>query len=297
MAWTRAALAAIGSAFVCILLVTWNLRRRHLRDRLRAREALQRAHDELERKVEERTRTLREAQEELVHAGKLAVIGQLSAGLAHELNQPLAALRTLSDNAVKFMQRGDLASAQGNLDRIGQLVDGMGTLTSQLKSFARKSSGAPRPVLVRRAMDNALFLLDRRLRQSGARVEMAVGEGVTALCDANRLEQVLVNLIGNALDAMEGAAQPVLWLSGRAEGERVRMEVRDSGPGLPDEVRARLFEPFFTTKESGAGLGLGLAISAGIVRDFGGSLSGASHPDGGAVFTIDIPAAPAGELP
>ncbi|MGE5517528.1 MAG: sensor histidine kinase [Bacteroidota bacterium] len=297
MAWTRAALASIGSAFVCILLVTWNLRRRHLRDRLRAREALQRAHDDLERKVEERTRTLREAQDELVHAGKLAVIGQLSAGLAHELNQPLAALRTLSGNAVKFMQRGDLDAAQGNLDRIGQLVDGMGALTSQLKSFARKSSGAPRPVVVRRAIDNALFLLDRRLRQAGidVRVELEA-EDLVALCDANRLDQVLVNLIGNALDAMDGLAAPVLRLGGRRDGDRVLIQVRDSGPGLPDEVLARLFEPFFTTKESGSGLGLGLAISAGIVRDFGGVLTGANHPDGGALFTVDIPAAEAGEL-
>lgn len=294
MAWTRAALAAIGSAFVCILAVAWNLRRRQLRDRLRAREALQRAHDELERKVEERTRTLREAQEELVHAGKLAVIGQLSAGLAHELNQPLAALRTLSGNAVKFMQRGDLDAAQGNLERIGSLVDGMGQLTSQLKTFARKSSGAPRPVVVRRAIDNALFLLDRRLRQSGATVQVTAGDDVLALCDANRLEQVLVNLIGNALDALEGAATRTLELAGRRDGDRVLICVRDSGPGLPDDVQARLFEPFFTTKDSGGGLGLGLAISAGIVRDFGGTLAGANHADGGAVFTIDIPA---GELP
>jgi C4-dicarboxylate-specific signal transduction histidine kinase len=169
LAWTHAALAATGSAFVCILLVMWNQRRLHLRDRLRAREALQRAHDELERKVEERTRTLRAAQDELVHAGKLAVIGQLSAGLAHEINQPLAALRTLSGNAVKFMRRGNLEAAQGNLDRIGQLVDGMGALTSQLKSFARRSSGAPRPVAVRRSIDNALFLLDQRLRHGERR--------------------------------------------------------------------------------------------------------------------------------
>ncbi|HTH18328.1 MAG TPA: ATP-binding protein [Magnetospirillum sp.] len=298
MAWTRAALAAIGSAFVCILLVTWNLRRRHLRDRLRAREALQRAHDELERKVEERTRTLREAQDELMHAGKLAVIGQLSAGLAHELNQPLAALRTLSGNAVKFMQRGDLGSAQGNLERIGQLVDGMGQLTSQLKSFARKSSGAPRPVSLRHAVDNALFLLDRRLRQQNVAVRVDMeGDDPVALCDANRLEQVLVNLVGNALDAMEGQADAALVLSGRRDGERIHVEVRDTGPGLPEDVQPRLFEPFFTTKDSGSGLGLGLAISAGIVRDFGGGLSGENHADGGAVFAFDIPAAPAGEAP
>ncbi|MBP2315716.1 sensor histidine kinase [Azospirillum soli] len=301
MAWTRAALAAIGSAFVAILLVLWNLRRLHLRDRLRAREALQRAHDELERKVEERTRTLRAAQDELVHAGKLAVIGQLSAGLAHELNQPLAALRTLSGNAVKFMQRGNLEAAQGNLDRIGQLVDGMGTLTSQLKSFARKSSGAPRPVAVRTCADNALFLLDQRLRRAGVRVELEFGDGVVALCDPNRLEQVLVNLIANALDAMDGCRDPLLRLSGRREDGRVLIEVRDTGTGLPDEVLPRLFEPFFTTKDSGkgpgGGLGLGLAISAGIVRDFGGTLAGSNAPGGGAVFTVNIPAAPAAPDP
>jgi two-component system, sensor histidine kinase AauS len=296
MAWAHAALAATGSAFVCILLVMWNQRRLHLRDRLRAREALQRAHDDLERKVEERTRTLRAAQDELVHAGKLAVIGQLSAGLAHEINQPLAALRTLSGNAVKFMRRGNLEAAQGNLDRIGQLVDGMGALTSQLKSFARKSSGAPRPVSVRRSIDNALFLLDQRLRHAGVAVRVDLqGDDMVALCDANRLEQVLVNLIANALDAMIGRPDATLSLSGRREGERVFIQVRDTGPGLPEPVLSRLFEPFFTTKDTGGGLGLGLAISAGIVRDFGGTLTGANGPDGGAVFTVEIPAAEAGE--
>lgn len=288
MAWTRAALAAVGSAFVCILLVTWNLRRRHMRDRLRAREALQRAHDELERKVEERTLSLRAAQDELVHAAKLAVIGQLSAGLAHELNQPLAALRTLSGNAVKFMQRGDLDSAQGNLDRIGSLVDAMGQLTSQLKSFARKSSGATGPVQVRRAVDNALFLLDRRLR--GAKLCIDVADDAVALCDANRLEQVLVNLIGNALDALDGTAEPRLDIIARRDGDRVTVTVRDNGPGLAEDVLPHLFEPFFTTKDSGSGLGLGLAISAGIVHDSGGTLTGGNADQGGAQFTFDLPA-------
>jgi two-component system, sensor histidine kinase AauS len=296
LAWTHAALAAVGSAFIGILLVMWNQRRLHLRDRLRAREALQRAHDDLERKVEERTRTLRAAQDELVHAGKLAVIGQLSAGLAHEINQPLAALRTLSGNAVKFMQRGNLEAAQGNLDRIGQLVDGMGALTSQLKSFARKSPGTPQPVSVRRSLDNALFLLDQRLRHADVSVRIDLqGGDMVALCDANRLEQVLVNLIANALDAMIGCPNAALSLSGRHEGERVFIRVHDTGPGLPDPVLARLFEPFFTTRNAGGGLGLGLAISAGIVRDFGGTLTGANGPDGGAVFTVEIPAAEVGE--
>ncbi|WP_037385875.1 sensor histidine kinase [Sinorhizobium americanum] len=298
IAWTRAALAAIASAFVGIVLVLLNQRRRHLRDRLRAREALQRAHDELERKVEERTRTLRAAQDELVHAAKLATIGQISAGLAHEINQPLAALRTLSGNAVKFLRRGDVATAESNLDRIGSIVDGLGTLTNQLKSFARKSPGTAGAVDVRRAVDNALFLLDQRLRRAGVTVSTEIEAGeVIALCDANRLEQVMVNLIANALDAIEGTASPTLRLCGRREDTRVVIDVHDNGPGLPEHVREHLFEPFFTTKESNRGLGLGLAISSEIVHHFGGTLTGANYPQGGAVFTVALPATGIGDTP
>ncbi|HYD60848.1 MAG TPA: ATP-binding protein [Noviherbaspirillum sp.] len=313
----RAALAGAGAAFLCILALMLNERRRHLKDRLAAQEALQKANDELERKVAERTadlssanirlqrevaertqaeRTLRAAQEELVQAGKLAVIGQLAAGVAHELNQPLAALRTLSGNARKFLARGNQETASSNLERIDDLVDRMGTLTAQLKSFARKSSGAPRPVPVRRAVENALFLLEQRLKQ--ARIVACIDlpdNDLTAWCDPNRLEQVLVNLAGNALDAMEGTAEPGLDISARRDGGRIHIQVRDRGPGIAEDARSRLFEPFFTTKEAGSGLGLGLAISAGIVADFGGSLSGDNHPGGGAVFTLDIPAAPEGE--
>jgi two-component system C4-dicarboxylate transport sensor histidine kinase DctB len=317
IAWNRAALAAVISAFLSILLVLVNQRRLHQRDRLIAREALLQAYDDLERKVEERTadlsaansrlqeevaeriraeRTLRAAQDELLQAGKLAVIGQLLAGIAHELNQPLAAMRTLSGNTVKFMQRGDIETACSNLSRIDKLVDGMGTLTGQLKSFVRKSSGHPRPVAVQNAVENALSLLDQRLRRAGVERQIDMPDNALwALCDPNRLEQVLVNLIANALDAMEGAPSPRLELSGRREGDRIRLEVRDHGPGLSDDVRSRLFEPFFTTKDAGGGLGLGLSISSGIVRDFGGTLTGDNHPQGGAVFILDIPVALSGE--
>jgi len=298
---TEGALAASGAAIIFILALLTQQRIAQSRERQRAREALQAAHDELERKVEERTsdlssanERLRAAQDELVQAGKLAVIGQLSAGIAHELNQPLAALRTLSANAAKFMDRGDLATASGNLERIGALVDGMGKITSQLKTFARKSSGTIGPVPVRPALDNALFLLEGRLRKADITVRLDVrGRKIAALCDPNRLEQVLVNLIGNAADAMEGVAEPKLEISASLADGRVRIAVRDFGPGISDEAAQHLFEPFFTTKDPGAGLGLGLPISAGIIRDFGGQLVGANHPEGGAVFTIDLPAAEA----
>ena len=314
MAASRATLAGVAAASLCILALMLNERRRHLKDRLAAREALQQAHDELERKVAERTadlsaanlqlqaevaertraeRTLRAAQDELVQAGKLAVIGQLATGIAHELNQPLAALRTLSGNARKFLARGDQPTADGNLARIAELVDRMGLLTGQLKSFARKSSGRPQAVPLRRAIDNALFLLEPRCQRAGVviDIELAPPE-LQAWCDANRLEQVLVNLVGNALDAMAGQPTPRLDISAGQRGERIELQVRDRGPGLADEARSHLFEPFFTTKEAGSGLGLGLAISAGIVADFGGSLSGDNHPEGGAVFTLELPIAP-----
>ena len=296
MAWLNAALAAAGGVILCIASIALYLRRLRQWERLRAREALQRAHDELERKVEERTRTLKEAQEELIHAGKLAVIGQMSAGLAHELNQPLAALHTLSDNTVKFMQRGMLEEAGSNLALISDLVTHMGTLTSQLKSFARKSSGKPRPVNVRRSLENTLFFLNRRLSQRSIQPEINVEPAeLSVLADSNRLEQILVNLVANALDATEGMETPRIDLSASMDGDRVRIEVRDNGPGFGESERERLFEPFFTTKDSGGGLGLGLAISAGIARDFGGSLSAANLAEGGALFMLDLPLAPASE--
>jgi two-component system C4-dicarboxylate transport sensor histidine kinase DctB len=312
----RAAVAGISTLLLGILAMMVYQWRRHLSDRLAAREALQKAHDDLERKVEERTadlsaanqqlqeeiaervraeRTLHAAQSELIQAGKLAVIGQLSAGIAHELNQPLAALRTLSGNTAKFLERGDETTARANLERIAQLVDRMGQITGQLKTFARKSSGQLHAVDLRQVVAHAVALLEQRVATSNARIETRFPEHpLLALCDANRLEQVLVNLIGNALDAMNGQPDAQVEICGSLNGHMVRLEVRDHGTGLGDDVKAHLFEPFFTTKEAGVGLGLGLAISAGIVSDFGGTLSGADHPDGGALFTLEIPLAKEG---
>lgn len=313
IAQSRATVAVVVTALLFMLGLMANERRRHLKDRLAAREALQKAHDELELKVEERTadlsaanqllqdevteriraeRTLRAAQDELVQAGKLAVIGQLSTGIAHELNQPLTALRTLSGNSMRFLDRGDLATTRANLERIAQLADRMGAITGQLRTFARKSGGQLQPVSLYRALDNALALLDSRLAQANADVcRNCPLPAPIALCDVNRLEQVLINLIGNALDAMDGQPAPRIEIGCEVVGRKAWLAVRDHGPGLDDEVISHLFEPFFTTKQAGVGLGLGLTISAGIVRDFGGTLTGANHPDGGAVFTLEIPLA------
>jgi C4-dicarboxylate-specific signal transduction histidine kinase len=311
LAQSRSAVAVVVAALLGMFGLIANQRRHRMKERLDAREALQKAHDELERKVHERTadlcvanqqlhdevaeriraeQTLRAAQDDLVQAGKLAAIGQLSTGIAHELNQPLAALRTLSGNGVRLLDRGDIDTTRSNLERIAQLADRMGRITGQLHIFARKSGGQLQAVALGRALDNALALLEQRLMQAHAEVRRCcpLPEPV-AWCDAHRLEQVLINLIGNALDAMQGQSAPCIELGCDNIGCKARLTVRDYGPGLSEDTIKHLFEPFFTTKDAGVGLGLGLTISADIIRAFGGTLTGANHPEGGALFTLEIP--------
>jgi two-component system, NtrC family, C4-dicarboxylate transport sensor histidine kinase DctB len=301
---------AVAMAFVFMLFLFLYQRRQAIQARLAAKEALQEAHDQLERKVAERTtdlvatnkqlsrevaerqRTelvLREAQDELIHAGKMAVLGQMSAGITHELNQPLAALRTLSDNALLLLAHDRTDEVQNNLTLISQLTERMGKITGQLKAFARKSPLQLGRVSVRRALGNVQALLEQRLRSE--RIVMTqelLADDVEVWADANRLEQVLVNLVVNALDAMKGASVRRLDVIVREHAGRVSITVRDSGPGIAADLLSRLFEPFVTTKEPGAGLGLGLAISSGIIGEFGGSLVAANRTEGGAEFTIEL---------
>ena len=165
------------------------------------------------------------AQSGLVQASKLASLGQLSAGIAHELNQPLAALVTLSGNAVKFLERGELGTVRGNLERVRPLVERMGHLTGELKTFARKSSGEPQLIGLRKLVDDVLFLLNHRLTRGGVAVTIDIeGGDIDLWCDANRFEQVLLNLIGNAVDAMEGEEDQRIVLSARRDGDFARID-------------------------------------------------------------------------
>ncbi len=267
------------------------------RQRRRTRAAWRRSAAALEREVAARTAALvaanedlRRAQDDLVQAAKLAALGQLSAGITHELNQPLAALRTFSDNAAAFLERGKLERVEENLRHIAGLTERMALITGQLRTFARRSDNRPDDVAVARAIDNALTLLAEKVRRVGAAVAVEMADGLSVRCDPLRLEQVLVNLIGNALDAVMGQDVRRVVVTGQAAGERVQVRVADSGPGIADDHMPHLFEPFFTTKPPGVGLGLGLVISASIIRDHDGSLTAANGPDGGAVFSIDLPA-------
>ncbi|UFU10938.1 ATP-binding protein [Ideonella dechloratans] len=305
-------LAGVSAGFVLLLMLLVNQRRRivqqklqlnaELEEKVAARtQALSETNARLRKEVREREQaehTLREAQDELVHAGKMAALGQLATGITHELTQPLGAIRTLSGNAVAFMQRGQLDAVSGNLAIMARLAEQMGAIIEPLKGFARKSKAQPQAARLATAVHNALFLYHQRIRNEQVTVHDATADSpLAAWCDPNRLEQVLINLIGNGLDAMREQPQRALWIDAAAQDGRVALRVRDQGPGLDPALRDRVFEPFFSTKSAGGGLGLGLAISRDIAREAGGELEADNHPDGGACFTLWLPPVPTPTAP
>jgi len=280
--------ALAGSVGALLLLVGYQ--RRLARQAMSASQiALQEAHDSLEARVVERTAELRRAQADLVHAERMAALGQMSAGLAHELNQPLAAMRSLSDNARVLLDSRRETEARGNLERIGRLVDRLGKLTRQLKLFSRKSSVVAVPVSLKSVITSALSLHAERLRESEVQVDVRIEPpGLKVMADEAQLEQVFVNLAGNAIDAVAGAPVRRLAIDATLRDGRCIVNVSDTGSGIPENILPRLFEPFVTSKAAGAGLGLGLLISANIVRDVGGTLTGWNRDEGGACFTVDL---------
>ncbi|MGI4861018.1 MAG: sensor histidine kinase [Janthinobacterium lividum] len=359
---------------LCLFLLRFYLRMRRARiqDMIRSGALLRTAYAELNQRVDERTadlsaantllqtevrertraeQELRAAHRELVQASKLAALGQMAAGITHELNQPLAALRTFSDNTRILLQRGERDAAAENLEAIASLTDRMGRITNQLKLFIGKARPRDVRTPVPRAIANALTVLDSRLHTvalgvwydpvsrlddapadaamaaaagqprgaspvsqgsgpngaapSGQRIlpdaELALARAQrlpidpetmphtpAVWCDQLRLEQLLINVIGNAADALRARAQPRIDLLVSTTPSCVTVTVLDNGPGMSADVLAHLFEPFFTTKESGEGLGLGLAISAAIASEYGGTLRAANR-------TTPVTAAPASD--
>ncbi|MBI5322083.1 MAG: sensor histidine kinase [Bradyrhizobium sp.] len=268
-------------------------RRREIRQRLANQAALQAAHDMLETRVQERTAELRAAQDELVHAGKLAALGQMSAGIVHELNQPLAALQTAADNAISYVDRGSIGDARGNLTRIGELVRRLGRLTSQLRVFAYKSSSPLDTVSVEHAMAESLKILAGRVKDGGVDVVTGIDADLCVLADQTRLEQLFCNIVANALDAVESVERKSILIRATRElgqAARCRIAISNSGPAIASDVLQRMFEPFVTTKPAGKGLGLGLMLSNHIARSFGGELHARNLPDG-AEFVVILPLA------
>ncbi|RVU15102.1 sensor histidine kinase [Methylobacterium oryzihabitans] len=268
--------------------------------------------EELEARVDERTRELTGANRrllaeieerrraeaererlghELAQAARLAALGQFAASMAHEINQPLAAIRSYADNTAILVQRGRLDDARENFSAIGRLTDRIAGLTRQLKGFARRASGRREPVDLAAVIRGSLEVVEARALAAGVVLAPSLPDPVPAvLGEGPRLEQVVVNLLQNAVDAVANHPAPRVRLSVTEAGERVALEVADNGPGIPEEERARVFDAFFTTKPEG--LGLGLAISRGIVEESGGTLTVGVAPEGGALMRVELSRAP-----
>jgi two-component system, NtrC family, C4-dicarboxylate transport sensor histidine kinase DctB len=246
--------------------------------------------DRLSREIEERERVERNlevAEQSLAQSSKLAALGEMSAAVSHELNQPLAAMKTYLAGAKLLLQRHRPDEALSSFQRIDDLINRMAAITKQLKSYARKGGDDLRPVDLREALSAALSMMEPQLNQMEVRITQTVPrEPVMVMGDQLRLEQVIVNLLRNALDAMKNLDERELDIMLSA-GDIAKLAVRDNGHGIDN--LDQLFEPFYTTKKPGDGVGLGLAISSGIVTDLGGRLIARNGSGGGAVFEIQMP--------
>ena len=294
--WAQVAAALLATSIVFFVLFILQ-RRRTIRLQLAGKEALARANIELEHQVAQRTQALvdtnqqlRDTQDELVHSAKLAAIGQLAAGVTHELNQPLAAIRTLSENAEVLIDRSQIDVARGNMRNITDLVDRLSGITGQLKQFARKSAINLQRVPIDHSIRNSMQIVAHRIKKAEVAIDVSTAdENLCVRADAPRLEQVLINLLSNAIDATAGVDKPAVSIAASRSDNTVLISVQDNGVGLSEEVISHLFEPFFTTKEAGSGLGLGLAISTGIINQFGGTLTASGEAKRGALFVIKLP--------
>ena len=311
-AWNEALLrgglaTAAGALFWLVAAVLWQ-RRTALQRQLSTEEA---ARNLLETKVAERTESLRttnsrleaevrdraaaetalrKVQAQLVQAGKLKALGEMSAGISHELNQPLAAIQSLSDNAEILMDRGETRTVRRNLSRISEIAARMARIIRNLRAFARNEGEPAGEVDLVETVDDALALIEARATSAEVAIRWNPPAGAVIVKGGRvRLQQVILNLVANAIDAQANQTD-ARWIAIDLEEtpEAARLTIHDNGPGLVEPER--IFDPFFTTKEVGEGMGLGLSISYGIIQSFGGDITGRNVSDGGALFTITLPA-------
>ena len=217
----------------------------------------------------------------------------MSAGISHELNQPLAAVRTYADNARAFLERGQADMAKSNLSGISELTEGMAFIIRNLRTYARDEMVEAKPTSVVAALRAALGLLEARITSENVTIVESLpdGEEVMAMAGDVRLQQVFVNIISNALDALRDATTKEIHIAVEDSKNRVKVRIRDSGPGIRTEDLTDIFDPFVSTKSVGSGMGLGLSISDSIIRQFRGTIEAENAQDGGAEFTITLPCA------
>lgn len=279
----NAALAAVGVWLSLVFGGLW------LNQRRRLAALRQRSREQLESLVRARTRELRDAQEGLVQAAKLAALGQMSAALAHEISQPLTAQRMQLASLRLLLDQDRIDAARQALTPLEQMLARMAALTTHLKTFARKSPAGVRERLdLARVLDQALQLLETPLQATGVHLHLQACRPAYVRGDAIRLEQVVINLLRNALDAMSGVPVRDMHITLQIHGEHWQLGIADSGSGITVEHFDHVFDPFFTTKPIGEGLGLGLAVSLAIAHEHSGQLT-AENLERGARFTLALP--------
>lgn len=306
--WQSRLVMLVITGITMMVLVLWVQRQRWQREQARheqeKRHAMEQALAQLEERVAQRTADLmaanqqlqdeagrhRQTQDELIQSAKLAALGQMSAGISHELNQPLAAIRAYADSARSLLAHDRFDEAADNMQQIAELTERMANISAQLKVFARRSEGQLTRVSLRASVEGALKILQPRVKETGAEVVVDLpDDDLYAQADMVQLGQILVNLLGNALDAVASTGQPRVEVRGRQRDDRVILTVRDHGPGIPPQNLERIFDPFFTTSDTG--LGLGLSISHRIAERMAGQLEAGNHADGGAEFRLTLAAA------
>ncbi len=286
------ALEIMGFAILLALTFFFLSRKAQVQSRFFQRESaeLRQLNQRLQREIAEREKAeknLQVAEQTLAQSSKLAALGEMSAAVSHELNQPLAAMKTYLAGARLLLRRKRPEEAVSSFQRIDDLIERMGAITKQLKSYARKGGDAFAPLDMRDAVNSALSMMEPQLKRRHVEITKTMPrEAVMVLGDRVRVEQVIINLFRNALDATKTVKDPQIDIL-LAAGETALLTIRDNGAGIED--LDSLFEPFYTTKQAGDGVGLGLAISSGIVNDLGGRLTARNAAVGGAVFEVQLP--------
>ena len=279
----------VAAGFLIVALLGWLV----LRERRQRYIQLQNARDTLNNTVQQRTKELTAANHQLVQAAKLAVLGQMSAGINHELNQPLTAIQSYAVNALAFLERDKPETARSNLNEILHLTEHMSGIVRQLKVFARKSDETSQIIDLVKALDAALAITGPSLKNNRVQLirEYSLAEPVLIYGDLVRLEQVIVNLVANAIQAVKNSSSPHIDVKLSASVDQVELLIKDNGHGLPEGDSEQIFEPFFTTRSIDQGLGLGLSITRHIIESLDGKIWAKNNTEGGACFIIHLPVA------
>jgi signal transduction histidine kinase len=244
--------------------------------------------NEMAAELNTREKALKEAQAALVQSEKMAAFGQLGAGIAHEVKNPLAGILGFAQLSLRKVEED--SQIHRNLMIIQRETRRCKTIIENLLKFARQEKVSRNPTEINPVVEDSISIIDHQLGINQVRLEKDLSSGLPPfLGNANQIQQVLMNLMMNSQQAMEGKPGLITITTRRLETGEIEVRVRDDGPGIPEEIQDKLFEPFFTTKATGKGTGLGLSVSYGIIKDHNGDIRVESKPGMGTAFIIILP--------